>query len=93
MTARYGDFVLYRPPVKGTTMPLWLGPFLLLIVAVTGLILYLRRRGRRWFSSRSPMSSMRACRHCSAATRRVRARAGQFVKAHPESRVNSADSP
>jgi len=47
MTARYGDFVLYRPPVKRTTVLLWLGPFLLLIVAVTGLVLYLRRRGRQ----------------------------------------------
>jgi cytochrome c-type biogenesis protein CcmH len=46
MTARYGDFVLYRPPVKSTTMLLWLGPFLLLVVAVAGLVLYLRRRGR-----------------------------------------------
>ena len=46
MTARYGDFVLYRPPVKSTTMLLWLGPFLLLAVAVAGLVLYLRRRGR-----------------------------------------------
>ena len=47
MTARYGDFVLYRPPVKSTTMLLWLGPFLLLAVAAAGLILYLRRRGRQ----------------------------------------------
>jgi len=47
LTARYGDFVLYRPPVKTTTLLLWVGPFLLLAVAATGLILYLRRRGRR----------------------------------------------
>jgi cytochrome c-type biogenesis protein CcmH len=32
MTTRYGDFVLYRPPLKGTTMLLWFGPFLLLVV-------------------------------------------------------------
>ena len=30
MTARYGDFVLYRPPLKGTTLLLWFGPALLL---------------------------------------------------------------
>lgn len=30
MTARYGDFVLYRPPLKATTVLLWAGPFLLL---------------------------------------------------------------
>jgi cytochrome c-type biogenesis protein CcmH len=47
MTARYGDFVLYRPPVKSTTALLWAGPFLLLIMAVTTLFLYLRRRARQ----------------------------------------------
>jgi len=47
MTARYGDFVLYRPPVKGTTVLLWAGPFVLLIVAVATLFLYLRRRARQ----------------------------------------------
>ena len=31
MVQRYGDFVLYRPPVKNTTWLLWFGPFLLLI--------------------------------------------------------------
>jgi cytochrome c-type biogenesis protein CcmH len=30
MVARYGDFVLYRPPVRTTTVALWAGPFLLL---------------------------------------------------------------
>ena len=44
MVARYGDFVLYRPPVKPTTWLLWGGPFILLIGAVFGLLLYLRRR-------------------------------------------------
>ena len=32
MTTRYGDFVLYRPPLKGTTLMLWFGPFALLLV-------------------------------------------------------------
>jgi cytochrome c-type biogenesis protein CcmH len=45
MTERYGDFVLYRPPVKPTTMLLWVGPFVLLAAAFAGLVLYLRRRG------------------------------------------------
>ena len=31
MTQRYGDFVLYRPPVKATTLLLWAGPLLLLV--------------------------------------------------------------
>ncbi len=46
MVARYGDFVLYDPPVKSATLLLWLGPFVLLIVAGATLIIYLRRRDR-----------------------------------------------
>ena len=46
MTARYGDFVLYRPPVKGTTMLLWFGPLLALVAGVAVLVLVLRRRSR-----------------------------------------------
>ncbi len=34
MVKRYGDFVLYRPPFKNTTVALWLSPFVLLIVIV-----------------------------------------------------------
>lgn len=45
MVARYGDFVLYRPPVKVTTLALWVGPFLLL--AMGGGILYFNLRRRR----------------------------------------------
>ena len=45
MVARYGDFVLYRPPVKITTLALWMGPFLLL--AVGGGILYVTLKRRR----------------------------------------------
>jgi cytochrome c-type biogenesis protein CcmH len=46
MTARYGDFVLYRPPVKGTTLLLWFGPVLLLGGGVVVLVTVLRRRNR-----------------------------------------------
>ena len=44
LVSRYGDFVLYRPPVKPTTWLLWFGPFLLLAAAVFGLIRFLRQR-------------------------------------------------
>ncbi len=47
MVTRYGDFVLYRPPVKSTTWLLWFGPFLLLAGGVAGLVAYLRRRAGR----------------------------------------------
>lgn len=46
MTERYGDFVLYRPPFKATTLVLWVGPAVLLIVSVGGLVGVLRRRQR-----------------------------------------------
>lgn len=45
MVSRYGDFVLYRPPVKPLTWLLWGGPFLLVVVGLAALLLYLRRRG------------------------------------------------
>jgi cytochrome c-type biogenesis protein CcmH len=44
LTDRYGDFVLYRPPVKPTTWLLWFGPFVLLIAAAATLLIYLKRR-------------------------------------------------
>ncbi len=47
LTQRYGDFVLYRTPVKSTTVVLWFGPFALLLAGLAGLFLYLRRRRMR----------------------------------------------
>lgn len=44
MVARYGDFVLYRPPLKSTTLLLWIGPFVILGVGVLALLLYIRKR-------------------------------------------------
>ncbi len=46
MVARYGDFVLYRPPLKGSTLLLWVGPFALLLLAVFVLVANIRRRRR-----------------------------------------------
>jgi cytochrome c-type biogenesis protein CcmH len=42
MVQRYGDFVLYRPPVKSTTWLLWFGPFLLLAAGLALLFAKLR---------------------------------------------------
>lgn len=46
MTDRYGDFVLYRPPFKATTVLLWVGPALLLLLALGTLWRVLQRRQR-----------------------------------------------
>ncbi|HAX18674.1 MAG TPA: cytochrome c-type biogenesis protein CcmH [Hydrogenophaga sp.] len=46
MTERYGDFVLYRPPLKRTTALLWFGPAILLVGGLLILFLVLRRRSR-----------------------------------------------
>ncbi len=47
LVSRYGDFVLYRPPLKLTTTLLWVGPFLLLGVGSVVLVVALRRRARK----------------------------------------------
>jgi cytochrome c-type biogenesis protein CcmH len=45
MVERYGDFVLYRPPVKSTTWLLWFGPFLLLVLGLAFLAWKIKSRG------------------------------------------------
>lgn len=46
MVQRYGDFVLYRPPLHASTVLLWAGPFLLLLLGVSTLFTVVRRRQR-----------------------------------------------
>lgn len=46
MVARYGDFILYRPPLKATTLLLWFGPLLLLLSGFFVLVRTLQRRNR-----------------------------------------------
>ena len=47
MVARYGDFVLYKPPVKAATVILWAGPFVLLLSGLGVLFFKLRKRVRQ----------------------------------------------
>ncbi len=47
LVARYGDFVLYDPPVKKTTLLLWYGPFALLLIGTGVLVYQLRKRKSR----------------------------------------------
>lgn len=44
MVARYGDFVLYRPPFKTETLILWLGPFFILLFAVIFLFIFIKNK-------------------------------------------------
>lgn len=46
MTARYGDFVLYRPPFEAKTALLWMGPAAMVVVGLGALFVVLRRRSR-----------------------------------------------
>jgi len=56
MVSRYGDFVLYRPPVKGITILLWAGPIALLLIGLLVMRSYLKRRNSR-VASNSPLSA------------------------------------
>ena len=44
LVARYGDFVLYEPPIKPSTYLLWAGPFVLLALGIMMLIRTIRQR-------------------------------------------------
>ena len=62
MVTRYGDFVLYRPPVQGNTLLLWGGPIALLILGVVALVRYQRRRAVRVAAEDKPLSADEASR-------------------------------
>ena len=46
MVDRYGDFVLYKPPVKSSTLVLWLGPFLLLLLGMWTLWSFIKKQSK-----------------------------------------------
>ena len=62
MVVRYGDFVLYRPPVQGNTLLLWGGPLVLMVLGLFLLVRYLRQRTRRVVESERPLSADEARR-------------------------------
>jgi cytochrome c-type biogenesis protein CcmH len=70
LTARYGDFVLYRPPVRPSTYLLWFGPFLLLLIGLVVLYRYVKQR--RELISQQPLSADE------------RKRAAELLKVSPE---------
>jgi len=44
LTARYGDFVLYRPPVQANTWVLWFGPLVVLVLGAVVVVRIVRSR-------------------------------------------------
>ncbi|WP_343561044.1 cytochrome c-type biogenesis protein [Kiloniella sp. b19] len=56
LVARYGDYVLFRPPFNSYTLFLWLGPFAVLLLGGTGLFFYFRS-GRKASGTASAQSS------------------------------------
>lgn len=57
LVQRYGDFILFRPPLKATTLFLWVGPFLLLLAGGTALLVSIRRRRARLQAEAAPLSA------------------------------------
>jgi cytochrome c-type biogenesis protein CcmH len=56
MVARYGDYVLLKPPFKARTLVLWLGAPLLLLIGGGALLLAARRRQRAGLAAPPPLS-------------------------------------
>lgn len=46
MVVRYGDFVMYRPPVKKATFLLWFGPLIFFVIAALVVFSYMRKQKR-----------------------------------------------
>ena len=55
MVERYGDFVHYRPPVDASTLILWVGPVVLVVVGVAAVLWWGRRRRRLQPDSSDPL--------------------------------------
>lgn len=53
LVARYGDYVLFKPPLKPSTYLLWYGPFVILLFGIGGVVLAMR-------ANRLPSSSLTA---------------------------------
>jgi cytochrome c-type biogenesis protein CcmH len=62
LVARYGDFVLLRPPFQADTWALWLGPLAVLLLGSAGAALYMRGRARAGETPLSPADEAEAAR-------------------------------
>jgi cytochrome c-type biogenesis protein CcmH len=59
MAARYGDFVLYNPPLKPSTMLLWFAPFLVIGIGSIVLVVFILRRNKDTVSATDVSESVR----------------------------------
>lgn len=59
MVARYGDFVLYRPPLKGNTLLLWIGPMLLMAVGIFVALRFIRSTSKSTVSTEVDLSEVK----------------------------------
>jgi cytochrome c-type biogenesis protein CcmH len=57
IVARYGDFVLLKPPVKPATYALWFGPALVLLIGLVSAFVFLRRRRAAGETKPAPLSA------------------------------------
>lgn len=55
MVTRYGDFIRYKPAFKSSTMFLWIGPFVLLLIGIA--MLFIQIRKRRVQTADAPLSA------------------------------------
>ena len=55
LVARYGNFVLLKPPIHWNTLLLWSGPFLILLIAALGFGLYVRRSAAKFAGAESSL--------------------------------------
>ncbi|WP_376738962.1 cytochrome c-type biogenesis protein [Pseudomonas luteola] len=57
LVARYGEFVMYRPPVEKRTWLLWYGPAAFLILGFCIILIIVRRRQQQTLLSNAPLSA------------------------------------
>lgn len=57
LVARYGEFVMYRPPVEQRTWLLWYGPATFLILGFCIILIIVRRRQQQTLPSNAPLSA------------------------------------
>ncbi len=53
LVERYGEFILYRPPLEKATLVLWLGPLVILLFGAIAVVLNIRKRAKQFNDERN----------------------------------------